>query len=454
MENYNQQGFSWFMGVVESISDPECMGRIKVRAFGFHTEDKKQIPTEALPWAHVMMPITSSSISGIGQSPTGILCGTWVMGFFRDGNECQDPIIMGSLPSKTGPVSIKDEGFKDPNGVYPIGGTVGKTDTPKPAYSAYTTHPSYIFQKDHRVDKVETAAPPKLTTVSIAEPDAYYAEKTWSSLDVDSYVNPNYPNNKVITTPSGHTIEIDDTAGATRISTFHKSGTHTVITDSGDNTTTVVGDGYKVIFGSDNVLVKGDVNITVNGNVRQLVKGNYHLQVEGNYTENIKGSKQIKIGLSEQTEITQDRAVNIGGNLVSLISGKATETIQKDSSHTVAGNRDIDTSGDMSDNCMGNRKMFTLVDLSMVTTGNSTMFIDGAGEIRTGSGLTLKADGALGLTSDGNTTVTSSGNTTMVSTGSITQTVASYSLTTAGTFTVAASGGVSLDGPLPGTITN
>ena len=392
MQNFNQQGFSWFMGVIESISDPECMGRVRVRAFGFHTEDKTLIPTEALPWAHVMMPVTSASISGVGQSPTGLLCGTWVMGFFRDGEDCQDPVIMGSLPSKSNVQNIRNEGFKDPMGIYPESHFIGLPDTPKQAYSAYEETVSYVSQKDTRVDKVETASPPKLTTVSIAESDSYYAAKTWSSLDVDNYVSPIYPNNKVLNTTSGTTIEIDDTPGATRISEFHHSGTHRVVTDKGDNTTTVTGSKYTVVFKDDNILIKGSANITIAGDCRQLVKGNYHLQVEGNYTEKIKGSKQTSIGLSEQIEIGQDRAYNVGGNLVGCINGNSTVTIQKNSAYTIVGNSDLDVTGDLTDSCMGNRTLLTMDDYTVTAMANSTQYISGT--------LSLQVDGALGITTD------------------------------------------------------
>ena len=47
-------GFVWFTGVVEDRNDPAKLGRVRVRCLGFHTEDKNDIPTADLPWAHVM----------------------------------------------------------------------------------------------------------------------------------------------------------------------------------------------------------------------------------------------------------------------------------------------------------------------------------------------------------------------------------------------------------------
>ena len=98
-ENYfmGLDGFVWFTGVVENRNDPAKLGRVQVRCLGYHTEDLNDIPSEDLPWAHVMMPVTDPAMQGLGTSPTFLTEGTWVVGFFRDANEKQQPIIMLSL---------------------------------------------------------------------------------------------------------------------------------------------------------------------------------------------------------------------------------------------------------------------------------------------------------------------------------------------------------------------
>ena len=53
--------FSWFIGVVENVNDPKFLNRVKVRCFGYHTQDKGILPTEKLPMATVMMPNTSAN---------------------------------------------------------------------------------------------------------------------------------------------------------------------------------------------------------------------------------------------------------------------------------------------------------------------------------------------------------------------------------------------------------
>jgi hypothetical protein len=55
-----------------------------------------------LPWALVMMPTTSSGQSGIGVNKHGLHPESWVVGFFADGDNCQQPIIVGTLPGGPG----------------------------------------------------------------------------------------------------------------------------------------------------------------------------------------------------------------------------------------------------------------------------------------------------------------------------------------------------------------
>lgn len=88
---------SYFVGVVEDRNDPLKIGRCRVRVVGLHTEDKSILPTEDLPWALPVLPITNASVSGIGESPVGLVPGTWVMVIFRD-PEQQFPIMLGTLP--------------------------------------------------------------------------------------------------------------------------------------------------------------------------------------------------------------------------------------------------------------------------------------------------------------------------------------------------------------------
>ena len=107
-------GFVWFVGGVEDRNDPDELGRVRVRCLGFHTEDLVKLPTADLPWAHVMHPATDPSMHGMGNSPSFLVEGGWVVGFFRDAAEKQQPIIIGTLPGVPKSSADPTKGFNDP----------------------------------------------------------------------------------------------------------------------------------------------------------------------------------------------------------------------------------------------------------------------------------------------------------------------------------------------------
>lgn len=104
--NFNT-GTSFFIGVVENIDDPSMMNRVQCRVHGIHPMDKTEVPTEALPWATVVLPTTSSGLQrGGGDGVMGLREGSWVLLFFLDGKSCQDPMIIGTIPSMASAVEL------------------------------------------------------------------------------------------------------------------------------------------------------------------------------------------------------------------------------------------------------------------------------------------------------------------------------------------------------------
>ncbi len=76
--------FVWFVGSVEDTSsDPLKLGRVRVRAIGFHP---RSIATTDLPWAPVL-----------NGGAARITAGQMVLGFFMDGEEAQQPCVMGKI---------------------------------------------------------------------------------------------------------------------------------------------------------------------------------------------------------------------------------------------------------------------------------------------------------------------------------------------------------------------
>jgi hypothetical protein len=95
MRNFiGQDGFVWWIGIVEDINDPLTLGRCKVRCFGYHpAKSTNLVPTEDLPWA---LSIHSSNTPNLYGTPR---LGDWVFGFFLDSLSAQEPAILGYLPA-------------------------------------------------------------------------------------------------------------------------------------------------------------------------------------------------------------------------------------------------------------------------------------------------------------------------------------------------------------------
>lgn len=86
----------FYTGCVENRLDPYKLGRCQVRILGLHTENKIDLPTDDLPWAYPVQPITSAGISGIGHAPVGPVEGSWVVIVFVDDDK-QQPMMLGTI---------------------------------------------------------------------------------------------------------------------------------------------------------------------------------------------------------------------------------------------------------------------------------------------------------------------------------------------------------------------
>lgn len=95
MENFiGQDGFIWWIGIVEDVNDPLTLGRCKVRCFGYHpAKSTNLVPTEDLPWAASIHPLNTPNLYGTPR------LGDWVFGFFLDALSAQEPAILGYLPA-------------------------------------------------------------------------------------------------------------------------------------------------------------------------------------------------------------------------------------------------------------------------------------------------------------------------------------------------------------------
>ena len=267
MQNFmGMDGFIWFTGVVEDRNDPSKLGRVRVRCVGYHTDDKERIPTADLPWAHVMHPVTDPSMNGMGNTPSFMVEGTWVVGFFMDAEDKQQPVIIGTLPGVPVDSPDKTKGFNDPTGTYPKTNFLEESDVNRLARADKNNVHDMITKKiefAEQFKKIETAQSGNF------------------EMPFDNSLNNTiYPYNHVYESESGHVREFDDSYNEERISEFHKDGTFYEITAGGDRVVHVKGDNYEFVAGSNFINVKGDVNLSIDGNFETLVEGNYNIRAK------------------------------------------------------------------------------------------------------------------------------------------------------------------------------
>lgn len=310
--------FVWFQGVVEDRLDPLKLGRVRVRILGIHTEEKNKIPTNELPWASPILPITSASMNGIGQTPMGPVEGTWVVGFFRDGENCQEPVVFGTMvgiPQERGNPSI---GFNDPTDFYPESSYLKEPDTNRLARNEKISETVIQQRKDKAIKQ---RIPVALESVSNNGGPREDGDDTGWVEPLPIY-DAKYPFNHVYQSESGHIKEWDDTKGKTRIHEYHQLGTFYEIYEVEENgekkankLTKVNGDNYSIILGDDNIYITGSCNITVDG--RCNIYSSNDINVQANEKITIQAVGETSVYCHENVSIISEKDINIdaGGDL-------------------------------------------------------------------------------------------------------------------------------------------
>jgi hypothetical protein len=97
-----KESFRWFIGKVTDygkIQDSNIGGgyKAKVRIMGYHPDLQSVIHDDELPWAHVLVPLNMGCGNGGNTGGTIPNGGETVIGFFLDGDNAQQPVIIGGL---------------------------------------------------------------------------------------------------------------------------------------------------------------------------------------------------------------------------------------------------------------------------------------------------------------------------------------------------------------------
>ena len=198
-------GFVWWTGIVEDRNDPLKVGRVRVRIFGWHTDEKNDVPSDGLLWAQ---PIMAANVYQISHVPKE---GEVLFGFFMDGDYAQVPFYMGVIPNIPEMRYPREKGFADPATEEEI------KKRPRTLHSGQTRYPG-----DGELNQ------PTISRSARNE-----------NMDQTPYKGSHggkYPYVFSIQTESGHYLDLDDTPNAERVTLIHRTGSFITI-DSGGNIT-------------------------------------------------------------------------------------------------------------------------------------------------------------------------------------------------------------------------
>lgn len=280
----------FFIGVVENNVDETKEGRVQVRAFGLHGTHS-DIETQDLPWA----------ICAAGNyDPNNFVppLNSFVYGMFIDGRMAQHPMVLGLIPGTYNKeLNPETDGFgviAEKNGDllsrgysprdFNAGGGPDRLARGENLLETYLLSMAANRIHDQKIADLDE---------TWAEPPPAYAAK--------------YPYNKVLRT-TNHSIELDDSPGAERITIHHRAGSYIEIDSKGTVSERAQGDRYEVNIGTKHES-SGHQVVTINGNAHVYVKGNKTEEIEGDYkllvhgTSYISAGGQMNISGSDQVQI-------------------------------------------------------------------------------------------------------------------------------------------------------
>ena len=301
-------GFVWWTGIVEDRKDPLKCGRVLVRCFAWHTDNKEMVPTESLLWAQPIFATNASNDTYVAKE------GDAVFGFFIDGDSAQMPFFFGRFPDIPEKLYPKEKGFSDPGtmlaerpvkvasrtmidgeGVtyandsakrYP--NPTNKPTTSRLARNEDLEETPIIFVKQNILKGIETAA-----------------GRTWDETDPE--YGAQYPYNNSKESESGHYFDMDDTKQKERVTLMHRVGTMHEIRSSSSTHRKDLKNSINVVHGSEVKNVRGNLWTTTERWTRYRSKGRTLVEINADAKINVGGSLNLNVG--------KDLIIQVGGRI-------------------------------------------------------------------------------------------------------------------------------------------
>lgn len=296
----------WFIGTVTDVDDPLKLGRVRVKIFDWHDDYEGDYP-----WAQPIQSITSAAASDVGFSPTGMVVGSWVVGFFLDGNDAQRPAIFGTIAGIAAEEPFREERKDEPD-TNRLARNDGRDD------DKYD-HDILAYKKTKVTDTVSSGKYKDFVGLRESDIPIALSSKTWDEPETE--YNADYPKNHVFESESGHIKEFDDTPGYERIHEWHKSGTFYEVHPDGSRVNHIVGDSYNIVAYDNNVSINGDCNLYIASDCTTFIGGDWKIQVGGDKEEVIAGD--YKLSVAQDLElIAAGELSGIAGKNLAMASGK------------------------------------------------------------------------------------------------------------------------------------
>ena len=217
-----KDGFVWWLGQIahssvwadksemslEGVKDGTWSARCKVRIIGYHSFDGNILADDDLPWAQVMLdPSFGSSQGGIGGT-LHLRGGETCFGFFLDGDDGQQPVIVGLLHRSDGTKNIQTEDV------------VQKEKSSR--FKPFTGHPGNLVkpsQRDSRSSKVFTESETSPLSQSAITNIAFNSDFGYSSSNTTNLSVIQQPGDKIagLNTPASSVLAVEKKADITLV---------------------------------------------------------------------------------------------------------------------------------------------------------------------------------------------------------------------------------------------
>jgi len=356
--------FTHFVGFVVAREDGQNLGRVKVKALGFHDLDPAVVSADDLPWA----PVVDGTYGAVSTVP---LVGDWVLGAFLDGAQGQHPIVLGRIPGYNS---------QAPAGTDTNGTEEAEYTSDASVFGKFPLHPALGGEG---IDEIEgiLAAATQVRTQDQKMVDAYSREheeelgeiperdldnRVLSSKDDQQYVLLTEEGCLQIVHHTGSIIQFNDD-GDILIKTTGMKGLQQmvgggVVSDTMGDVNTMIGQDYtlkvdmngKMHFGGDldieceNFTLTSRGETTINSGAKMILNTHADMQQHSANDFNIVSESKLKIQSVDLTTIQADNNgiylyATGGNNNIDMTSGSLRIATEVKANPEVEGITDADT---------------------------------------------------------------------------------------------------------------